>query len=234
MDEIEVEFIDENLKPTLSSLAQQEQQFLTTELQHSLNARLNDIEALKLKFINSDLSAKDKLDALLAFKATQLIPSMKRSLGLDYDTEQLRGSFDTLQVLSSIEQSIMNIIKFEESEVINFTNPKITSSYKMLFETIIEVLQTEIKEQVLINNIIEKVAVRCVSLETEFNKIFRNVSNKFAEFVENPLTEAFRNKDKDPVIIKQRLSLDITRAYNTLDKDTILEIVNNTLNQARE
>lgn len=227
--DIEIEILDADNNPqpnnqlTISNVQQpapsviREKRDLAEELALAILGRFQELDSLKFRFLDSALTGREKLEELVKFKTAMIVPSLRMSLGLDFNPEILKGTYDVLNILNSIEGSINNIVRHEESEVINFNNPKIIASYKMLFEIIVEVINEEITDKVIINNIIEKVAVRCVNIENEFNKIFKTVSNKMADLVENPFIDKFVNKERDPEVAKQRLIDELRRAKRSLD-----------------
>lgn len=198
---IEIEVLDGNNNPrNLPSVvveAEQDTGDLTTALAKALISKENELDSLKLRFIDSELTGKEKLEEILKFKTMLMLPSLKNSLGFYIDPELLRGSADLLLVLTSIETTIKNIIHYEETENIDFNHPKIVSGFNMLFELIMECVVDAVKEPVIIREIAEKCAIRAVGLEAELNKTFKSVSNKMAQAVENPLTNSFKNKNRD-------------------------------------
>lgn len=248
--DIEIEVLDINNNPTNNSLvvsnavatpktidlSQQsykvkQKRDLAEELALAILTRFQELDTLKFRFLDSSLTGKEKLEELLKFKTAMMIPSLRMSLGLDFNPEVLKGTYDVLNILNNIESSVNNMIRHEENETINFSNPKIISSYKMLFEVIVNIMNEEITDGVIINNIIEKVAVRCVNIEQEFNKIFKTVSNRMAEMVENPLIGKFSNKERDPDIAKLRLIDELRLAKRNLDIpeiDKLLSVLTNT------
>ena len=207
----EIEILDIDDTPTTSTALTQERRNLSEELATAVLGRLQDTQGLRLAFLDSNLTAKQKLEAIVEFKTAMLIPSLAVSLGLNFNPTELKGSHAVMELLTSVENSIMALIKYEETEIINFNHVKISNSYKMLFDLIIEILQEEVKDQILINNFIEKVAVRCVGIEQEFNKAFKNVSNRMADLVENPLTAKFKNRDRDAITLLKRTAFDLRR-----------------------
>lgn len=212
MGEVQILTLDDNGDEVKNKqIVERGKRALAEDVATAMLGRMRDLKGLKFAFLDSTLTPREKLEALIELKTAMLVPSLSMSLGLPTDPYQLQGSISVLDVLSSIEDSVMSLIKYEETEVINFSHIKIMNSYKMLFELIVEIMQEEIKDNIILNNIIEKVAVRCVGVEAEFNKVFKNVSNRFADLVENPLTKKFKNRDKDIVILLRRLAYDITK-----------------------
>lgn len=245
--DIEIEVLDSDNQPTTHQLTvsnaqpisrqniptqSQQKRDLAEELALAILTRFQELDTLKFRFLDSSLTGREKLEELLKFKTAMMVPSLRMSLGLDFNPEVLKGTYDVLNILNNIESSVNNMIRQEENEVINFSNPKIIASYKMLFEIIVNILNEEITDGVIINNIIEKVAVRCVNIEQEFNKIFKTVSNRMAEMVENPLIEKFVNKERDPEVTKQRLIEELRLAKRNLPNvpeiDSLLSALTNT------
>lgn len=241
--DIEIEILDENNKPiidvnadiiaqaptqSLIEAKQKEKVDLVEELAINILDRFQQLDTLKFRFLDTSLPAKERLEAIIQFKSSMIIPALRMSLGLDYNPDILKGSYDVLGVINTVESSILGLLKYEESETINFSNPKIMASYKMLFEIILEVISEEVSDSVIIRNIVEKTSVRCVNIENEFNRIFKKVSNKLADLAENDLTEKFINKNKDPEIAKQRLIKELERAKGLIsytEIDNLLEVL---------
>lgn len=203
---------------------------LKEELATAILNKMQDVDALQLRFCDNALSTKEKLQAIIQFKTALLIPSLKSAMGLDFSLSELKGSYNVIEILDNIENSIYRLSNYEQSEDIDFTHPKIVSSYRMLFEIIIEIMSEEIKEPVTINNIIEKVSVRCVALEQEFNKRFKNLSNKIAEFATNPLIEPFKDKDK-PENVVSHLKYVVNRSCGAIGKDKTVSVLKEILTE---
>lgn len=189
---------------------------LSEELATAILGRMQEADTLHLKFLQSGLTHKEKLDALIEFKASMVIPSLRQALGLPYEEEAVFGSFSVIKVLESIEDSIRSVISYEDNEQIDFSHPKIVESYRMLFEILVEVLTEEIKDPIIINNFIEKSATRCVNIEHEFNKTFKRLSNKMASYAKNPITQSFVNRKTDSHIASKRLLDECLFAKKTL------------------
>lgn len=223
--------IDVEVRETSNSLlpevyTQSEVTSLREELATAILGRLQETESLQLRFMQSGLTHKEKLDALINFKACMVVPSLKQALGLPADSNEIEGTFSVLRVLESLESSIRSIITYEDNENIDFSHPKIVESFRMLFEIFVEVLNEEVKDQIIINNFIEKSATRCVNIEQEFNKLFRRLSNKMASLAKNPITQPFEKRNTDPVIQKKHLIEQLIRTKNAtlLEIDTISTI----------
>lgn len=189
---------------------------LREELATAILGRLQDVDSLQLRFIQSGLTPKEKLDALIQFKTCMVIPALRLSLGLPTNTQEIDGTYAVIKILESIEESILSVINYEDNEVIDFSHPKIVESYRMLFEILIDVLTEEIKDPITINNFIEKAATRCVNIEAEFNKAFKKLSNRMASYAQNPVTQPFAKRNTDPIIAKLRLIQELDRAKNIL------------------
>lgn len=196
-----------------------QEQSTTQELVHALTSQINELDKLKLRFLDKDLNGKEKLNEVLRFKAMLLMPSLKNSLGLQIDPQLLRGSYDVLQILNSIEATIKGIIYYEDNETVDFNNPKIVAGQNMLFELVMECVKEVVQEPVLIREIAEKCATRAVGLENEMNRIFKSVANKMAQSVENPLTQAFKAKNKDITIVLESLKDQLQRTDKLLAQD---------------
>ena len=205
---------------------------LSEELATAILGRMTDVDKLKLRFIDSSLTHKDKLNSIIQFKISLLIPALRKSLGLSsgmVTDDEIQGTYDVFRFLESVETSIKNIINYEDNEVIDFTHPKIVESYRMLFEIVVEIINEEVKEPILVNNIIEKTAVRCIGIENEFNKIFKKLSNKMSAMVKNPMIRSFEEREKDPEIVKLRLLEELWRAKKVLNYqeiDNLIEVLN--------
>lgn len=212
-----------------------EKRDLSEELATLILGRMQETDKLQLKFMNSSLTNKEKLEAIIQFKTCMLIPSLKKAMGIDqFNDQELQGSYAVIDFLQSIENSIRQLINFEDNEIVDFSHPKIVESYRILFEIVVEVIQEEIKDQIAINNIIEKTAIRCVNIENEFNKLFKKLSNRMANMVKNPFLKPFENKDRDPIIVKKRLLEELWRSKNILDIpeiDILIEVLNQELEQ---
>lgn len=197
----------------------QDGESLATTLANALISRESELDSLKLRFIDSNLSGKEKLEEILKFKSMLMLPSLKGSMGFYIDSELLRGSADLLVILTSIEATIKNIIHYEETENIDFNHPKIVSGFNMLFEMVMECIVEVIKEPVLVREIAEKCAVRAVGIEAELNKTFKSVANKMAQSVDNPLTQSFKNKNKDIGTSLEALKEQLQRTDRLLAQD---------------
>lgn len=226
MDGIDVEIISDNTLTTYQS-KEVEVRNWQEELATAILGRLKDTETLKFRFLDSTLTPKEKLEAIIQFKTAMMTPSLRMAMGLEYDPAQLKGAYSVMELLSSVESSIKELINYEDNEVIDFNHPKIVASYKMLFEIVVAILQEEVKDQIVINNIIEKVAVRCVGFEQEMNKAFRKVSNKIAEMTVNPVLDIFNNRNKDKRTRALHLLDTIERCRDIIDDETYNAILNN-------
>lgn len=177
---------------------------VVADLNELLRGRYDVIDRLKFQFVSSHLSLRQRLDSLIHLKSAMIVPALNQAFGFNVDTASAVGSERVLEVLDSIEKTLLSLIKIDDTEVVNFTNPRITASYKMLFELIVDILREEVKDSIVINNIINKVAVRCVGLEQEFNRTFKSVAVKLLDSIDNPLTTDFNNRDTNVSILAER------------------------------
>lgn len=192
------------------------------ELALALQSKFRQVDLLKFKFLNSNIPAKERLNELLKFKAIMLIPTLRASLGLEQDYLQVEVGFGLLRVINELENSIRSMIAYEDAEHIDFSSPKILASYKMLFELIIDVISENINDNILLSKIIEKVAIRSVGMEAEFNKTFKSLSSALAHTIDNPLTAKFNKRNTDIETIGQNLIETIDRAtpfFSKLSKE---------------
>lgn len=230
---IEIDAIPVNTDSNLPVPQRTEYNDLQEELASAILNRFNDTDKLQLRFTDANLTSKEKLEAIIKFKSALLIPSLRKAMGLQFSASELNGAYNVIEVLNNIEASIYNLLKYEQSEEINFTHPKIVASYRMLFEIIIEVMQEEIHEPVVINNIIEKVSVRCVGIEAEFNKRFKNISNKMAEYAINPILEPFKYKnDRDHVL--KHLDYTIEKSVDMASPESVISALENKVKELKE
>lgn len=224
---IEFEILDSNNLPRNENLPQviegeivdSNALSVAYELANALTSRIEELDRLKLKFLDNTLNGKEKLNEILRFKALLLMPSLKNAFGHPIDPELLRGSFDLMTLITSIEATIKNIIAYEEQENVDFTHPKIIAGMNMLFELVMECVAGVVQEPVLVREIAEKCAVRAVGIESELNKTFKNISNKMAQSIENPITESFRNRNKDAEVQLNALKESLLRASKALEND---------------
>lgn len=221
---IEIEVLDgdnrpRNLPATITPNKEAEQEELANALVKAISSRTDELDSLKLRFLDSSLSGKEKLEEVLKFKTMLMLPCLKNSLGFYIDSELLRGGMDVMAILTGIETTIKNIITYENNENIDFSHPKIVTAQNMLFEMVMECVLEVVKEPILVREIAEKCAVRAVGIESEMNKAFKNVANKMVQTIENPLTEAFKNKNKAPDIVLGSLKDSLKRADKVLAQD---------------
>lgn len=222
---IQVEILNENNIPKNSSLPEVLEgelvnQVTPQEVATALSNSADELNILKLRFLDGSLSGKDKLNEILRLKSTLvLLPTLKHTLVGNVDSGTLKASYNALQVLSSLEETVKSIINYEEQENVDFNHPKIVAGQNMLFELVMECVAEVVQEPVLIREIAEKCAVRAVGIENEMNRTFKNVANKMAQSVENPLTESFKNKNKDSSILLSSLKDSLKRAERVLSND---------------
>lgn len=225
---IKIEILNENNIPKNSSLPEvlegeliaQTPQVTPQEVATALTNCTDELDLLKLRFLDNTLSGKDKLNEILRLKSTLvLLPTLKQTVLGNVDSSDLKASYNALQVLNSLEETIKNIIHYEEQENVDFNHPKIVAGQNMLFELVMECVAEVVQEPVLVREIAEKCAVRAVGIENEMNRTFKNVANKMAQSVENPLTEAFKNRNRDSSSVLSALEDSLKRAERVLDND---------------
>lgn len=192
---------------------------LAEELALALLGRFKEVETLKLRFMESGLTLKERLAEIVKFKTALLVPALRGSLGLDIDFDSLRGSYDVLGILNSIEQSLANLIRYEEQENVDFNHPKIIAGNLYLFELIVEVLQKEVKDANVIKNVIDSVAVQTAGIENELNKMFKNLSSQILQTMPNPLIAPYKNKNRDKQTILRKLEIDLELARTAFSRD---------------
>lgn len=236
---IEIEILNgdnqpRNLPVTIQADTLPQQRDFASELATALIAKENELDNLKLRFLDSELSGKEKLNEILKFKSMLMLPSLKNSMGFYIDSELLRGSVDVMAILTSIEATIKNIIQYEEQENIDFNHPKIIAGMNMLFELMMECVLDVVREPVILREIAEKCAIRSVGIENELNKTFKGVANKMAQAIDNPLTEAFKNKNTDTNTALEALKDSLKRADKLLDNDLGRDNIKNKIKELME
>lgn len=236
---IEIEILNgdnqpRNLPVTIQADTLPQQRDFASELATALIAKENELDNLKLRFLDSELSGKEKLNEILKFKSMLMLPSLKNSMGFYIDSELLRGSVDVMAILTSIEATIKNIIQYEEQENIDFNHPKIIAGMNMLFELMMECVLDVVREPVILREIAEKCAIRSVGIENELNKTFKGVANKMAQAIDNPLTEAFKSKNTDTNTALEALKDSLKRADKLLDNDLGRDNIKNKIKELME
>lgn len=194
---------------------------ITEELCTLLLNRFEDAKKLNIKFMESNLGTKDKLNEIISLKTSMLVPSMRMALGGEFNVLEMKGAQEVIELLDSIEKSIYSLAKYEESENVDFRHPKIILGFKFLIEVLFDVLKEVVKDDIVIGDIAERVSMRTVGFEEELNKRLRSVANKALDIVKNPFSEDFLNREINFKIVSERIEYDLR----------LLERIKNSSNQ---
>lgn len=205
------------------------QQGLAEELCSAILNRFEEAQKLNLAFINSDMTAKEKLNAIISFKTAMMIPSLRLSMGMYEEPSVIRGANNVVELLNVIEQSIYALVRYEDSEVVDFSHPKIVRGFSILVEVLAEVMAETLDDNVLVSDIIEKMVTRLVGFEEELNKRFKGLSNKVADSLQNTFSKSYLDKNKDEYSNLCRLRDDLTRclSYGFIKDNGLLKEVEN-------